>query len=234
MKIGAIVQARMSSKRFAGKVLYPIAGKPMLQYLLERLDRCAPLVAVVVATSVDESDTPIETLCRVRGVHCYRGSLLNVASRFRAVLDAYRFDAFVRVSGDSPLLDPNVVGRGVEMFLSGDFDLVTNVFPRSYPRGQSVEVIRADAFSRSADLMRGPDELEHVTPFFYRNREGFRIVNFSAERDYSGMDLSVDTPDDMNRVAAIVAAMTRPHWEYGLPEIREIYETVLSGARPGQ
>ena len=234
MKIGAVVQARMGSERFPGKVLYPVAGRPMLQYLLERLVRCGSLAAVVVATSADESDTPIETLCKARGVHCYRGSLLNVASRFQAVLGAYRFDAFVRVSGDSPLLDPKLVGKGVEMFLNGDFDLVTNVFPRSYPCGQSVEVIRADAFIRSADLMRGNDELEHVTPFFYRNRDGFRIVNFSADRDYRGMDLSVDTPEDMSRFAAIVAAMTRPHWEYGLPEILEIYETVLSGARPAQ
>ena len=100
MKIGTIVQARMSSQRFPNKVLYEVAGKPLLQYLLERLEHCNCLDAIVVATSVDDSDTPIAEYCQQHSMACYRGPLANVAGRFNQVLDIYQFDGFVRVNGD--------------------------------------------------------------------------------------------------------------------------------------
>jgi len=229
MKVGAIVQARMNSDRLPGKVLHPVRGKPMLEYILERLDRCALLNRVVVATSTDRTDDPVERFCRERATECYRGSLSNVASRFKNVLDIYGFDAFVRVSGDSPLLDPGLVDRAVGIFLQGDLDLVTNVFPRSYPRGQSVEVVRTETFRRVFDDGWSNDEAQHVTPFFYRCQEAFRIVNFCADADYSGIHLAVDSVADMERFAAILNAMGGPHWRYGLEEILGLYEHVSSG-----
>lgn len=229
MKVGAIVQARMNSERLPGKVLHPIRGKPMLEYLLERLDRCALLNGVVVATSTDRTDDPVERFCRERARECYRGSLSNVASRFKDVLDMYRFDAFVRVSGDSPLLDPKVVERGVELFLKGSYDVVSNVFPRSFPRGQSVEVVRAATFQRVFDQTWSDDEIEHVTLHFYRNPERFRILNFAAEADYSGIHLAVDRVADVERFVAILNAMEGPHWRYGLEEILRLYQHVSSG-----
>ena len=135
MKIGAIIQARMSSERLPGKVLQQIAGKPMLQYLLERLEHCEVLDGLVVATSVDESDTPITSFCQRYGVSCYRGDLNNVAGRFNDVLDSYGFDAFVRINGDSPLLDQRLVDKAVELFKQHEADLATNALVRSYPKG---------------------------------------------------------------------------------------------------
>lgn len=229
MRIGGIIQARMKSDRLPGKVLHQVHGKPMLEYLLERLEQCTSLDSVVVATSTDQSDDPVERFCRERGRDCYRGSLSNVANRFRDVLDVYRFDAFVRISGDSPLLDPKLVDLGVEHFEGGQFDLVTNVFPRSYPRGQSVEVIGADTFRRAADATKTDDEREHVTLLFYRNPDKFRIFNFTADVDYTGFQLAVDSIADMERFEAIVDAMEGPHWQYGLEQIHEICRHVSSG-----
>lgn len=232
MIIGAIVQARMNSGRFPGKVLHQVGAKPMLEYLLERLDRCTFLDTVVVATSTDQLDDPIERFCIERRRVCFRGSLLNVASRIRDVLDLYRFDAFVRVSGDSPLLDPKLVDRGVDIFLQDGFDLVTNVHPRSYPRGQSVEVLRTHAFHQAVELMQDNEDLEHVTPYFYRNAGRYRIFNFLAGRDYSGINLAVDTAEDVDRFAGIIARMGRPHWEYHLREILAIYGDISAAVEP--
>jgi spore coat polysaccharide biosynthesis protein SpsF len=222
MRIGGIIQARMKSARLPGKVLQRVRGKPMLEYVLERLDQCKSLSGVVVATSTDPTDDPIAQFCRERGTDCYRGSLTNVASRFMDVLTHSGFDAFVRVSGDSPLLDPNIVDRAVQSFLQGDFDLVTNVFPRSYPRGQSVEVVRAETFKRAFQKMRDEDELQHVTLFFYRNAREFAIHNFAADADYSELHLAVDTVEDMERFSRLLHAMEGPHWRYDLPEILDM------------
>lgn len=224
MRIGAIIQARMSSQRLPNKVLLETAGKPMLQYLLERLEHCDCLDNIVVATSVDDSDTPIADYCRQNGIACYRGSLSNVASRFNEVLDVYHFDAFVRVTGDSPLLDQRLIEKGVSLFLGGDFDLVTNVLPRTYPIGQSVEVLRSVTYQSTYDRMREEEDLEHVTRFFHKHPEEFRIQNFALTENLNHIQLSVDTGQDMDNFVTIASKMTRPHWEYTLEDILRIYQ----------
>ncbi len=222
-RIGAVVQARMGSQRFFGKVLYEVAGKPLLQYLLERLRHSCLADAIVVATSKEAGDDPIADFCQAGGFFCHRGSLENVASRFREVLDLRGFEAFVRVNGDSPLLDQRLIDRGVDIFLNHDVELVTNVQPRTYPPGQSVEVMAAEAFKRGFARMRDRDDLEHVTRYFYRHAGAFKIINFAAPKDYGDVHLAVDTDKDMRLFAAIMARMEKPHWLYGLDEILEIY-----------
>jgi len=222
MKIGAIVQARMSSERLPGKVLCKVKGKAILEYVLERINCCKGLDTVVIATSKDDSDTLISNFCKERGVECYRGSLLNVAGRFKEALDIYNFDAFVRVNGDSPLLDHRLIEKGVGIFLQGDFDVVTNTLIRTYPKGQSVEILRGDVFRSAYELMRKDDEFEHVTRYFYENKDDFRIFNFESSQNRSGIQLSIDTHEDLNRFASIVSRMKRPHSQYRLSDILQL------------
>ena len=223
VKIGAIVQARMSSQRFPNKVLYKVDGKPMLEYLLERLDHCNCLDAIVVATSVEDSDTPIAKYCLERGILCHRGSLTNVAGRFKEVLDEYPFDAFVRVNGDSPLLDQRLITKGVGIYLDGDFDLITNVLLPTYPKGQSVEVLRTATYQKAYQCMQEAEELEHVTNYFYKHAENFRIHNFALAENLNKMQLSVDDWQDMANFATIVSKMNGPHLEYTMEDILQIY-----------
>lgn len=230
MSIGIIVQARMGSQRLPGKVLYPIAGKPMLQYLLERLEHCRGIDKVVIATSTDQSDNPIFEFCQQYGADCYRGSLLNVAGRFKEVLDVYQLDSFVRISGDSPLLDQKLIELGLEIFCRNDFDLVTNVRPRSYPKGQSVEIVSGSAFNAAYPLMQTDEELEHVTKYFYLHQADFSIFNFAAPQAYGDIQLSVDNRQDMEIFAAMVRMMSRPHWAYGLEDVLGLYRQVAQSA----
>src|SRR6185312_7877584 len=102
------------------------------------------------------------------------------------------FDALVRVNGDSPLLDPALVAEGVALFRAGGADLVTNVRPRSFPKGQSVEVIAVAALAAAMAETRDPADREHVTPFLYAHPERFRIRNFAAPRPRPDLQLSVD------------------------------------------
>jgi spore coat polysaccharide biosynthesis protein SpsF len=213
----------MSSRRCPGKVLRPVADKPLLQYLLERLAR-ASLDGVVVATSRRKEDDAVEELCVRLGVECRRGPLQDVAGRFLAVVEEFDPQAFVRVSGDSPLLDPALVARAVEVFRRGGYDLVTNVQRRSFPHGQSVEVVDSDTFRRVCPRLRRPEDREHVTPYFYRHAERFRIHNLACPQDLSQVQMAVDSEEDLARFAAIVERMDRPHWQYGLEELLALEE----------
>lgn len=220
--VGAIIQARMSSVRYPGKVLHRVNGKPMLEYLLESLSKCESVNRVVVATSNNKSDDPVEELCRHIGVDHYRGPLDNVAQRFVEAINVYKFDAFVRLSGDSPLLDYRLVDRAVRIFQSGHFDLVTNTLRRTFPKGQSVEVLDRTVFATTYGKMLAPDEREHVTRYFYTHNEEFAIYNFESEKGYGNLELSVNTPEDMRRFKAIIASMEKSHWEYTFEELIEL------------
>jgi spore coat polysaccharide biosynthesis protein SpsF len=222
MLIGVVVQARMSSVRYPGKVLQMVNGKPLLKYLLESLYRCESVNRLVVATSNKKSDDPVEELCRNIGVDYYRGSLDNVAQRFLEAINVYKFDAFIRLSGDSPLLDYRLVDRAVRIFQSAHFDLVTNTLKRTFPKGQSVEVLDSTIFITTYAKMLAFDEREHVTRYFYMHNEEFAIYNFESEKAYGNLELSVNTPEDMTRFKAIIHSMERPHWEYNFEELIEL------------
>ena len=222
MKIGAIVQARMSSQRLPDKVLTMVNGKPLLQYLLERLTYCSSIDQIIVATSEDKSDDPIAVFCHEYGALCYRGPLQNVAKRFYMALEKFNLDAFVRVCCDSPMLDHKLIDQGVKLF-NGKYDLVTNTLPRSYPVGQCVEVIRASTFKNVYEKMSRPDHFEHVTKYYYEHSDEFRIKNFSNDKDLSNYRLVVDTPEDLKRIEKIIGSMTRPHTEYSFDDFIELY-----------
>jgi spore coat polysaccharide biosynthesis protein SpsF len=235
MRIGAIVQARMSSQRLPGKVLAEVSGKPLLLYLYERLTHCRNIDGIVIGTSTDGSDDPVALFCQQHGIPHLRGSLNNVAGRFKAALDAFGLDAFVRVNGDSPLLDQRLIDHGVELFRANGADLVTNVFPRTFAPGQSVEVVCGAVFRETCARMTDPQDQEHVTRFFYRHSQDFKIMNFSAPKAYPQMHLAVDTPSDLERFRAIIQRMTKPPALYTLDELSDLNKAVndaTQGAEP--
>jgi spore coat polysaccharide biosynthesis protein SpsF len=231
-RIGAIVQARMSSRRLPGKSLRPLGGKPMLQYVLESLTQVEDLAGTLVATSTDPSDDPIAEFCERFATSCFRGSLDNVAERFLAAARTHSFSAFVRVSGDSPLLDPRLVTRVIDLLRESDADLATNVFPRTYPAGMSVELVKTQTFARIVPELTEPDDREHVTSFFYRNAADFQIASFVREIPRRDVHLAVDTPEHFEAVARLVGSMNRPHWDYAVDDILRLCDELhVAGTR---
>jgi spore coat polysaccharide biosynthesis protein SpsF len=219
MKIGIVVQARMGSKRLPGKVLRQVNGRPLLDYLLARLSACQEISNAIIATSNDSTDDPVAAFCEERGIEVFRGELENVASRFLEVIQEYKLEAFVRVSGDSPLLDARLIDEAVKLFKNGSFDLVTNIEKRTYPHGQSVEVIRSSIFESAYSEFQG-DDFEHVTPYFYRHFNKFKShsMHLDAE-DYSALTLSVDTLEDLERFKDTVIQSSEAVMRMGWKEL---------------
>lgn len=214
MRIGAIIQARMNSKRFPGKTMYQIKGKPMIQYLLESLSQCSCLDRIVLATSVESSDNPLADFCRTFGIACHRGPLRDVVSRIIETIEIYQFDTFVRICGDSPLLDHRLVDKAVNLFKPGKYDLITNVLTRTFPKGQSVEVLDSEIFTTTYPLMRNESDREHVTPYFYGNKHKFSIKNFESDGDLGQVQLSVDTNEEVKKIELLIDSIEKSHWEY--------------------
>lgn len=206
-RIVAVVQARFSSQRLPGKVLRPMAGKPMLGHLFDRLRRSHTLDGVVLATSLCADDAPVAEFAAREGVQVHRGDLENVAQRMLDAATAAGADAFVRLSGDSPLLDVRVLDQAVTLFRQEKPDLVTNVAKRTFPKGQSVEVLDTAAYRAAIADFETESDREHVTPFLYRNSAHFRIVSFEHDPPCGDLQLSVDTPEDFLRAEQLLLAL---------------------------
>lgn len=221
--IGAALIARMSSRRLPGKVLTKVAGVPLLGYSLDRLRHCGLELRIVVATSLDPSDDPLEEFANAEGIDCVRGSLDDVAGRFVKAIETTGADAIFRVNGDSPLIETALFRRAASEFASSKPDLVTNIMPRRYPPGVSVELLRSSSYVESYQKIVDDEDREHVTRFFYRHRNRFRIVNLEPEESYGDLHLAIDTEADLEAFKRVVGLMKRPHWDYGLDEIVELY-----------
>ena len=202
-----IIQARIGSARLPGKVLAPVADRPLLGLLVERLRHCRRLDGLGIATSTQACDDAVDRFAGSMGLTCWRGPLDDVAGRFRLALEASGAAAFVRINGDSPLLDPALVDRALALYGTGDWDLVSNVVPRSFPKGQSVEVLRTGPFLAAETLMDDPLDREHVTRFFHRHAGRYRMVGFTSGRALQDIQLAVDDADDLTRADRIARSL---------------------------
>ena len=194
-----------------------MAGKPMLGWVIDRVLSVEGADSVIVATSQHPTDDAVEELSVRAGVRCFRGELDDVLGRFVAVAKAFDLDAVVRINGDSPLIDPKLVSRAIRIFRQERPDIVSNVWPRSYPKGQSVEVISRPALER-ADLEVLGESREHVTSSIYLSPGAYRIVSFVSEIDNQHVQLSVDTEADFRVIEELIRASEGAHLGYGVDE----------------
>ena len=176
----------------------------MLQWTLERLESSKFLGKVVVATSLGPGDDAVEEFCLAQNIKCHRGSLENVAQRFAEVARLEKAESFVRINGDSPLIDPEIIDEAVKIFRTADVDLVTNTMVRTFPKGQSVEVLNSGHFLKLCECIKEPEDQEHVTKVFYKNPEKHRIVSFTSGIDAGHVQMSVDTPEDLEVVEKLI------------------------------
>ena len=165
VKIVAIVQARMGSTRLPDKVMKPINGIPMIELLLARLARVREIDQIVLATSTDPRNLPLADHVRAMGYACEQGSENDVLERYVVAAGKHAADAVVRITGDCPLVDPQLVDACVRRFKETGVDYLSNTSPPTYPDGLDIEVVTLAALQRSLRESHNPNDHEHVTPF---------------------------------------------------------------------
>jgi spore coat polysaccharide biosynthesis protein SpsF len=222
----ATIEARMRSSRLPGKVLRPILGRPMLQHLIERLQRAHALDGIVVATTVDPGDDPVEALATHLGVGCFRGSEDDVLGRVLQAAHQASADVIVEITGDCPLVDPVLVDRLVGLFESGLYDYVSNVLERTYPRGMDVQVFSTAALAAADRATSEPAHREHVSLYLYEHPEAFRLHNLRSDLlpGQANLRLTVDTAADLALVTAVFEALHPSSPGFGLGEIVQLLE----------
>ena len=197
MHIPALIFSRMDSTRLPGKALRMLAGRTVLDRVTSRVKMSRDLDGVIVCTSTRDIDDPIAAFAENDpALGLFRGDVDDVLGRALNAARAENADAIVRISGDSPFIDPHVINQIVMAHRSSDVDLTTNVHPRTYPTGMSVEVINTDALIEIDEKKLSARDREHVTVHFYENADQWRIQNIPAEPPLRDVDLALDTEQE--------------------------------------
>lgn len=225
-RVVGIIQGRLGSTRLRRKVLAPLGDKPMLWHLVRRLRAATTLNDVVVATADNEENRPIVEICNAEGIPCYAGSETDLVDRFYQAGLAFEADALIRVTGDCPLVDPDIVDRMVSWYRwhDGQVDFMANNRPPSYPHGLDVELFSMKALKRQHDEISDPFQREWFTLNFTDPAMGFRIQNLPFDRDLSSHRWTVDFPEDMELVRQIFAALDRPDRIFHMADVLSLLE----------
>lgn len=207
--ITAIIQARMGSTRLPGKVLMEVDGRPLLDYMLQRVKASRRIQQVVVATTPAPTDRKIVDFCRCAGVACFQGSEEDVLSRYHGAALAHNASVVVRMTSDCPLMDPRVADLVVEDFLAHpEARFVSNTVPLPclYPDGMDVEVFGIDLLKEAHALAKLPSEREHVTFFMWKTGR-YPIRRVDCPKDLSRYRFTVDYPQDFKLVEAALQTL---------------------------
>ncbi len=200
--ITCIVQARMGSSRLPGKVLREVLGFPLILLTLKRLEKSREIDKLILATSDKISDNPLHEIVKGEGFEVFRGDEENVLKRYRDCVLEHGGDIVVRVTGDCPLIDPDIVDNVISHYKMYDYDYVRLDVPDTFIRGFDVEVFSREALDKAFELAKEDRDFEHVTAYMYHHPELFSIGKVRGESLFNkSYRLCVDTIEDFQLIS---------------------------------
>jgi spore coat polysaccharide biosynthesis protein SpsF (cytidylyltransferase family) len=222
VKVVAIIQARMSSSRLPGKVLMPLASKPVLAHIVERLSYCKMIEKIVVATTDEPSDDLVADYCKNNNIDCYRGSLEDVLDRYYQAAKIYHADPIVRITGDCPVIDPVVVDAVITGYLPGKYD--SYGLGGEFPDGLDCTVFSFSAIERAWKEAKLKSEREHVGPYIENNPNLFRNGMLGLFEGLGNQRWTLDEPNDYKLLSKIFNKLYRPDSPFLTHEILQFIQ----------
>lgn len=202
--ITAIIQVRLNSTRLKRKAFLKVCDKTLLEHLLLQLSFSEQIDEKIIATTNEDIDDNIKEISNSLNTICFRGSSSNVLDRYYQCAKFYDIETIVRISGDAPIIDPQIVDDTIIYYKENNFDYVNNFFERTYPIGTEVEIFSFDVLEKCWKFAEKPSEKEHVTPFIYNHPEKFEIGYIKNSKNLSHLHWTVDRIEDFNFVKSII------------------------------
>lgn len=225
-RVMGVIQVRSGSSRLPGKVLLPLAGRPVLAWVIRAAKEVKGLEEVIVATTTEPADDEVEKLAGSLGVRTVRGSVDDVLGRFLQAVDGLQADAIARFTSDCPLLDPDIASVVVGAWRAlPSLDHVSTVSPRCLPRGLDAEIASTAALERLAAHLITPELLHHrthVTSYLYTHPQDFAVLGVTVHPDASDLRVTLDTPEDLALIEALVERLgdRPPSWRDVVSSLR--------------
>lgn len=206
MKFVATIEARMTSTRLPGKVLLPAMGHPMLTHLVSRLRAVPSIDEIVLATTTNAADEPLVKFAKREGVRVFRGSEDDVMGRVIGAAESAHADVVIEITGDCPIIDPDLVEQTIRMFKRHNAAYVANSYISSYPDGMDAQVFSLETLKRSAAMTNDPLDREHVSRHIVNHPELFPHLYLIAPPSlhWPGLGLTLDEPADYELLKKII------------------------------
>jgi glutamate-1-semialdehyde 2,1-aminomutase len=223
MKVLAIVQARMGSTRLPNKVMREVAGISLIELLLTRLSQSKSIDQIVVATSTDSKNTPLVNHVASLGYQSFQGSENDVLERFYLAAQQFAGDIIIRITGDCPLIDPQLVEDAIQQFEKSGVDYLSNSNPPTFPDGLDIEIFTFSSLQRAHNETNVLRDREHVTPYI-RESGHFSTINIPSKMDFSHLRWTVDEIQDLEVVRFVVEYFA-PNRLFSWEDVLEMYES---------
>ena len=199
-KVILIIQARMNSSRMPGKIMSKICDRPVIDYLIERVNRCRYIDDIVIATSTNELDDQIVSYCVKKSINYYRGSELDVLNRYYQASKQFKADIIVRITSDCPLIDPVIIDQVIQTYIQSknQYDFISNTVPppSNYPDGMDVEVFSYELLEKANFQSKLPSQREHVTFFMWKDNN-FKTLKIDSNENFGKYRLTLDYQEDL-------------------------------------
>ena len=201
-----IIQARMSSTRLPGKVLMKIENeKTVLEFVLNQCKESKLLDRMIIATTNKIDDQEIVKVVKKLGFDYFCGNESDVLDRYYKCAKKFKSKHIMRITSDCPLIDPTVIDKVIKKYQSGKFDYVSTSPPQTFPWGISVEIFSFKALKNIWKNAKIPSEREHVTPYFYKNPNKFKIFVVKNKIQLTNIRISVDRKNDLTLVRKVIS-----------------------------
>lgn len=229
IKIVTVIQARTGSSRLPNKIFLPLADKPLLYRIYERVAASNLRGTIVIATTTDSIDDKVEKLCKEYQIDFYRGHPTDLLDRHYKAAKLFNADAVVKIPSDCPLIDKDIIDRVLDSFInnSNKYDYVSNLHPATYPDGNDVEVMSMSALENAWKNSKRELEREHTTPYFWENPDKFKIGNVVWETglDYSmSYRFTIDYEKDYNFIKQVYDELYPINNKFTLKDILDLLD----------
>ena len=194
--VAAIIQARMGSTRFPGKVLKELNGFSLLEYLVKRIQKSEEINDIIIATTNKEEDEKIAEISRKLDVKIFKGSEDDVLSRYYLAAQETKSNVIIRITGDCPLVDAGIVDQLIRKFKENNYDYLSNTIEPTFPDGLDVEVFTKEILKEAYINCEDPKMREHVTPWMKLHKK-YRKYSYKNEKNYSHLRVTIDEPEDL-------------------------------------
>lgn len=226
-KIAAIIQARIGSRRLPKKAMLKILNKPLLGYMVDQVKKSKKIKEIIIATSKSNENNAIRSFCKKNKIKCYSGSETNLVERYCGAVKLFGVSTIVRLTSDCPLIDPEVIDKCLEKYISSEYDFVANTSPpynSSYPDGMDVEIFSSNTLDYVNQVCKNYSDLEHVTPFIWRKKSFFKLFKCNLKKNLSHYRLTVDYKEDFNLIKEIITHFKKNEINISLQNIESFLE----------
>jgi glutamate-1-semialdehyde aminotransferase/spore coat polysaccharide biosynthesis protein SpsF (cytidylyltransferase family) len=193
--IVAIIQARVTSKRFPSKVLKDISGKNSIEWMYSRLKTSNYISKIIFAIPDSEDNSNLKEFLDLNNYDYFEGSEDNVLSRYIDCASSEQAQVIMRMTADCPFIDVGIVDNLIEQFFYNNSKYLSNNNPPCLPDGCDAEIFYKFELDRILENPL-PEDIEHVT--YSLKKKYFSDTNYinPLEKDYSNLRLTLDTYDD--------------------------------------